>query len=120
LNAVQLSRIASLSPDVEYSAASFLISHRRTVGAGACAGCDVPVCLILQLVTIFTPDFQLDAYLASGANGPTSQVATWQTGAVATNLRPEGAGSRAIIGDCVLANTPTRAPTWGAVKALYR
>jgi len=118
-NAVRASDVATVLPGVEYSAANFLINHGRTVGAGACAGCDVPVCVIAGQLGIFTSDSQsVDLFV--GANGPSSQVATWQ-GGVATNLRLEHFGDRfETIGDCVLSNTPTRVSTWGAVKALYR
>ena len=86
-NAVQVTGVASLSPGVEYLAASFLINHTKTVGAGACAGCDVPVCLIVGRLDIFTSSSGAAAItLLGGANGPSSQVATWQ-GGVASNSR---------------------------------
>ena len=120
-NAVDASHYAVLDPNVEYSAGSLLIKHAKTVGLGSCAGCDVPVCLVIQRLGVFTSTSQNNVYLLTGANGPASQVATWQD-AAALDLHTATFMSepRVLIGSCVLASTPTRGSTWGAVKSLYR
>jgi len=102
--------IATASPapvdaDVEYFAFNLLINNAKTVGAGACAGCTVPVCLVLNSIKLTQPIGVGDFVLSQAAN-PASNYITWQGGAIG------GSGCPAA--------TPAKNATWGTVKSLYR
>lgn len=103
---------ARLDPGREYFLFRLLLSHEKTIGAGACAGCDVPVCLFLTRISLYrtgTPD-GAPVHLDRGANGPGSQYATWQEVAPTDPQAACGAGLPVA----------SRRSTWGAVKSLYR
>src|SRR5262249_51563100 len=85
----------------EYFSCNVRIDHARTTGAGSCAGCLVPACLIFQSIKVTTPAHSGDV-LVSGPTAPGSDTVTWQ-----------GSGA-----DCSL--VPVKNRTWGQVKALYR
>ena len=93
-----------LDADVEYFAFNMLINNLKTVGTGACAGCSVPVCLILNSIKI-TQGVGVGDYFLSQAGAPGSNIVTWQGGNVG------GGGCSA---------TPAKNATWGSVKSLYR
>lgn len=99
------------------------INHAKTVGTGACAGCDVPVCIGFVRASII-PGNNPPIYLSRGANNSASQFVTWQNGH-AVNIRP-GCDTPSetcrptTFFDCVLTPTSPRGSTWGQVKALYR
>ncbi len=117
VNAVPPDALGSLEPGVEYSAANFLISHAKTVDSGSCAGCDVPVCLLVSKLVVTTTSNLSNLILLRGANGPSSAVATWQNGmaiGVSTDC------CLTFMAACSLSSTPALGSTWGAVKALYR
>ena len=99
--AVPVPIFGDLLASQEYFSGNIRIDHAKTVGTGACAGCAVPACLILQSLKVTTSlnanDVTLTAPASSGSN-----VVTWQ-----------GSGA-----DCNL--VPVRNRTWGQVKALYR
>ena len=88
----------------EYYGVNIVISNLKSVGTGSCAGCQDPVCIVLNEVLIAQP---------AGTPGESPVVtnprdrnfATWQGGAV--------------IGGCPGA-TPTVNKTWGQVKSIYR
>lgn len=84
------------------------ISMAKTVGTGACAGCAVPVCLVLNSIRV-VPGTAASTFLGAPANAPSSNVALWQGGAGVTSIR----------GINCPAATPNRTTTWGAVKSLY-
>jgi hypothetical protein len=91
--------LGSIDP---YFAFNLRIDHARTVGTGACAGCDVPVCIAFSSIKVnmvgtnYRHMFTFPAF-------PGSEYVTWQGG---------GANCPGV--------TPTRNSTWGAVKSLYR
>ena len=108
--ALRSSDAAHLDPGREYFLFRLLISHEKTVGSGACAGCDVPVCLFLTRVSLQRQGYNVPAvHLDSGANGADSQYATWQ-------VAPTGPQSMCGVGPPVA----IRRSTWGAMKSLYR
>ena len=84
------------------------ISMAKTVGTGACAGCAVPVCIVLNSINV-VPGTAASTFLGDPANAPSSNVALWQGGAGVTSIR----------GINCPAATPTRNTTWGSVKSLY-
>lgn len=123
--AVAPAYFTTLFAGTEYFAGSLTIDHLKTVGTGACGGCDRPVCLRLDGMVIETCPIQNNRDLREGANGPESQVAHWQNGAVANLGPPCPAGENHFNCtrpfDCVLSPpTAVRGSTWGAVKSLYR
>lgn len=91
-------------------AARIDLSNAKTVeidpGDPTCGGCDVPACLVLNVVEAYQTFGTLpqDVYIL---NSPaTRQHVTWQGGAI---------GGVGCPGE-----TPTRNATWGSVKSLYR
>jgi hypothetical protein len=100
------------------------INHARTVGAGSCAGCSTPICIGWGEGRFNTG--QTSFVFIVGANTPENgSNVTWQTGAVATTIDP---CPQPRSPNCMLSAfymscqsvTPARAPTWGAIKSLYR
>lgn len=106
--AVPLEAVAHLLPGTEYFSCNITINHAKTVGTGACAGCTVPVCIVLIALKVTTPFGVGDVTLTASANASDSFFATWQG---PTNPDPFWSCPRPV---------PTRQSTWGAVKALYR
>jgi hypothetical protein len=122
--AVAASNLAALNPGQEYFFANLRLTHTKTVGTGACAGCDIPVCIVFSQLRITTPTFETNRTFIFGANGPASQLATWQNGLPVNphvlNAGSTGGGPRMTMDACVVGSTPTQTSTWGRVKALYR
>jgi hypothetical protein len=98
-----------LAAGTEYFAFHLSLNHAGTVGAGSCAGCETPVCIVFNSVhivrmndvawrTLSTPTF------------PGSNFVAWQGGGVPV------VGS---VTGCPAA-TATRHSRWAEVKALYR
>lgn len=120
--AVPQANTVTLSAGVEYFAGNIVISHTKTVGTGACAGCAEPFCLIVQsinLVSQITPNQRLVDPIA-----PYSAVVGWQGGSPTLYRFPASGPPRNdpgywSMGTCLSA-TPTNHPTWGAIKSLYR
>ena len=111
----------------EYFLFRLIISHQKTVGTGACAGCDVPVCLFLSRVSLYQVGSSSAAInLEKGANWLGSQYVTWQNGYPIDAHRecepPEATcATHYTAFGCVLSSpTKRRVATWGQVKALYR
>ena len=86
----------------ELGAFRVTIMNAHTAGTGACAGCDVAACLVLQEINLqtLTGDFSSWVRMSQPLK---SNYVTWQTGYPA----------------CPAA-TPTQNRSWGAVKAQYR
>lgn len=94
----------NLFANQEYFAFNIVIHNTNTVGAGACAGCSVPVCLRLGSIKLTTTTSPANDRVLNGpTNGTDSHFVTWQNGAASC-----------------LSATPSRRGTWGAVKSLYR
>ncbi len=92
---------APLDPGTEYYGVRFTLNHAKTVGSGACSGCEQPMCLSLY------------SYCSTTAN-PEAPVSR--------NLSPEP-GYTGIVwngGQRCSRLTPTSNRTWGALKSLYR
>ena len=81
------------------------------MGLGACAGCQIPVCLMLNGIKVATssPLAGTDVVLTA-ADAPNSDFVSWQGGGSPTT----------IVGTGCPAAVPTHNATWGAVKAMYR
>jgi len=86
----------------EYFVFSLRINHAKTIGTGACGGCEVPVCIIFcggRLESLIAEP----VLIGPAPSIPGGNVITWQ------------GGSQNCLGA-----TPTRRETWGSVKSLYR
>ena len=103
--AVQSTALATLAAGQEYFAASLVINNSKTVGAGACAGCDVPVCIVFQRLDVVPISGTNSRRLEQGANGQGSRFVFWQNGGSGTTCSPV---------------THSRPSTWGQVKGLFR
>ncbi len=108
--AVPQANPASLLAFDEYFVGNITITHVKTVGTAACAGCTTPVCIVFSSLRFTTPIAANDRVLTTPTNFTDSNYTTWQGGA--------GVVVGAAVG-CPAA-TPTRQQTWGAVKSLYR
>jgi len=92
----------------EYFSFQLNINHQKTVGPGACAGCDVTMCIALIAVNVTNADSRFDRQLRIGSgSGDTlaDSFVLWQPVAGQTTC------SRAV---------PVRNRTWGELKSLYR
>jgi hypothetical protein len=101
----------NLSAGLEYVPVALRLTLANTIGIGSCAGCEVPVCIVVRSVSLTrvlgTPP---DVVLSQPLNGTDANFATWQGGGVPV------VGGQA---GCPAA-TPTRRLLWGSVKSLYR
>jgi len=104
LGAAALENAAAVSPGNEYYAFKMNLLRAKTTGTGACAGCNVSACIVLNEIRLVEPE-------GVGAD-PTiflpreRNFVTWQLPVSG----PPG---------CPL-STPTNSKTWGQVKSLYR
>src|SRR5262245_6357052 len=90
----------------EYFGGVIRISNARTVGPAACAGCTIPVCLMLSQVSLYPPGAASGTPLLLPL---TNQFVGWQGGI-------GGVGG----GFTCFGPTPTLNRTWGQIKTLYR
>lgn len=104
----------AVSSGVEYVAANVFITNTKTVGAGACAGCEVPVCLLASQLVVRRPVGVGNMFL-SESFAQNSALASWQGGE--GSVAP--GSPNAVITSCSNTTSATR-PTWGAIKSLYR
>ena len=93
-----------INPGIEYYGVRLAITNAKTVGTGACAGCNEGVCLVLNSIKAAGLSGTVEMN-TSDAPGSSSYI-TWQNG-----------GS--IPGGCP-GNVPSKNQTWGQVKSLYR
>lgn len=90
-----------LAANQDYFLFNVHISNSSTTGEFGCAGCSLPVCIVLNSIRLSTVSAGVTT-LATPTS-PGNNFATWQGGSGA---------------DCMA--VPTRQATWGAVKSLYR
>jgi hypothetical protein len=101
----------SLEAGPEYVPVVLRLNLLQTIGSGSCAGCEIPVCIVVRSVS-FTrvlgqpPDFVLSQPL----NLTDANYAVWQ------------GGDSPVVGGVVgcPATTPARRLPWGSVNSLYR
>jgi hypothetical protein len=99
--AIGSSTAGPVMPPAEYYSFGLVINNAKTVGDGYCDGCLEPVCIVLNSINLTQPPGFGNFFLFMPA--PRNWV-VWQN---------------PLIGFCPDA-TPTRASTWGSMKALYR
>jgi hypothetical protein len=93
-----------LDADAEYYAVKMTLNNAKTVGTGACAGCQTGTCINLTSVKFVQP---------AGAPGGDVDVTT---PAVSNTAVWQASGDAACPG----LPTPATRATWGSVKSLYR
>lgn len=106
ITAVVPSDAQDLLADQDYFAFALRFDHAKTVGSGACGGCDVPVCIVFNSVNVVGRD-NYEQRMITSAFAPGGNAVAWQGG---------GAGG---LPGC-LAATAARKSTWGGLKSLYR
>jgi hypothetical protein len=109
VEAVAPTSVQDLSAGVEYFSFNLIVNNVKTVGTGSCAGCSVPVCIVLNSINVVAGPFTDNRLLTTPA-APGSNYVTWQGGGL-----PVVGG----ISGCPAA-TPVQRSTWGSVKSLYR
>lgn len=97
-----------------------LLSHAKSTGAGACAGCTVPTCIGFGQLSIQHAVPAEEKYLGTPAS-----AATWQ-GAYVSGYAPVSDYYDGVfhpyVGNlsCSTGPVPAQARTWGMIKTLYR
>lgn len=104
-------------PQVEYYAFRIRVARTSTVGAGACAGCELPVCIFAREVQLFQPlRFNFDPRIFNSQDRP---FTSWHN----ANLSFPDYRDPLIYPywSCSAGQTvSTRPVTWGRIKSLYR
>jgi hypothetical protein len=108
-SAVAVVNKRDLVAGTEYFAFHLKLDHAETVGAGSCAGCETPVCIVLNSIMVVARD-NIAARTLATPTVPGSNFITWQGG---------GAPVAGGLPGCPAA-TATHRSAWGAVKELYR
>ena len=112
-----------ITADTHYYGFKLMINAMKTVGTGACAGCEVPVCLALTEVRVYDnagPNYEALTLPIH------NQVIGWQCGqgTVSHHDNPFPYDDTTTLDACSLGATPCVTPvrnrTWGSLKALYR
>jgi hypothetical protein len=97
VSAVPQTALATLRSGQEYFSFTLRIRHDRTVGDGACSGCEVPMVVYFSFLKLTATVPQNDRTLVGPMDCCDSHYALWRPDVV-----------------------PTRSSTWGQVKALFR
>jgi len=113
-------QFASLAPGQEYSLFRIRLTHAKSTGTGACAGCTVPACIGFGRLNL---DYVLpkpqEAIAGTGLN-----TLTWQGGYVAeypTQIwPPPHQNNHYNVLSCTLAPVTVQGRTWGLIKTMYR
>lgn len=93
----------------EYFLFRLIVHHAKSAGAGSCAGCQTPVCIVFNTVNVRSTTSG-GHWIQGPANLTDSDFVTWQGGGAPVTGRGTG---------CPAA-TPAKRSAWGAVKSLYR
>jgi hypothetical protein len=101
--AVPAEALAYVDDSAEWFSVSVTIKRTSSTGAGACAGCSTPACIVLNSIKLTAGGGAKDEFIGTS---PGTNYVTWQGGVLGG-------------GGCPAA-TPARNTTWGAVKSLYR
>ena len=104
--ALPASQTAAVEPGIEYFGIGIRINSAKTVGAGACGGCDVPLCIILSELIITAP-----GSVWAITNPLNSHFVTWQ-GGLESAIELNGYGCPG--------GSPAVNRTWGMIKSIYR
>jgi len=101
--AVPEQAIQRIAADRTYAAFRLTINHARSSGAAKCAGCEQPVCIVIEQMNLAMRD-KRDVELTTGrpAPGGPGNIATWQGGTPSC-----GAGA-------------PKSSTWSELKKRYK
>lgn len=91
----------AVSPGIEYYAFSIKLRHTQTVGPGSCAGCEEPLCLVLNTLRVYSAECVESIYLTTPLE---RNHVIWQSESLPT---------------CPM-STPVRRSTWGSIRSIYR
>ena len=118
--AVPQQALTQADPGTEYFVANFLVNHQKTVGTGACSGCTTPTCILFAQLRITTTVAANDRTFTTPRDGNHDHWIGWQ-GAVAQSpqIVCDQDGCNYHFG-CSASPVRASAPTWGALKSLYR
>jgi hypothetical protein len=94
---VPVTELAHVDPTQEYFSLAFIIDSAHSTGSDACSGCTVAAEIMLNSIKLTAGGADFDEFIGSSTG---ENYALWQGG--------------------VIPRVPTRATTWGAIKALYR
>ena len=89
--------LAELAGGAEYYSFTLHINHQKSVGDGACGGCDQLMTLILGYIFVTTADNANNTFLSGPLDASDSNIAVWRPGVV-----------------------PVRATGWAALKSRFR
>lgn len=112
--AVSPDNATALNADERYFSFKLNVSNAKTVGTGACAGCNTDVAIVLNEIKLTQPvgvgDFRITAGCdPAPPNGDTTNGRASFTNNGAQSVPPPGGGA-----------TSAHPATWGSIKALYR
>lgn len=108
---------------VEVFVCRIQLGHAKTVGTGACAGCEEPMCFVLSEVELSQATPAPGRAVCGPHSGSPGQMATWQ-GAAISDIDIHGVPTEQFswfTASMICSGaTPTRQSTWGAIKSFYR
>lgn len=113
----------TIAPGNEYFGVRLVLNHAATTGAGACTGCQTPMCIGIGKARLSEPTGQdaLTMYAGNLNTGGGTCTVTWQRAYVREYMMVfERVGDYAEMLCDPDNSIPARASTWAAVKALYR
>jgi len=102
--------IGPIAEGTEVYSLKAIINSTKTVGLGACEGCQIGTCIIINSINVY----QGPALRFRLTNPDLRQIVTWQS---AQFWYGDFGGPDACVDDCPV---PARARTWGQIKSLYR
>ncbi len=109
----------ALGANTEYQLFRVRITHAKSAGAGACAGCAVPACIGFGQLELAMLGGDTETFAGAGLD-----AVTWQgayVSAYPTRLHdPPTPGLHDNFLQCTLPPVPARNRTWGTIKSLYR
>ena len=88
---------AALTAGIEYASFTVRIRHDKTVGTGACAGCQLPMFIAINRIDVVTPDPLSTIRLGGPVNGTDADRVSWNADVTASRSR-----------------------TWAALKSIFR
>lgn len=77
--AVPPTALSDLFAGVEYFAFNLRVANTKTVGTGACSGCQTPVCVAIRRIKL-TTQTSTSVILTDMAHAPNSNYVSWQQG----------------------------------------
>ncbi len=98
-----------ITPGTNTYVNTIVVRMNKTVGAGACPGCNVAACWVFNSLLLHQP-IGVGPNIMIASPGIGGAYVTWQGGAVGSG--PFGSGCPGA--------TPARTTSWGQLKGLYR